>query len=229
MDKDAVYALLEQKFMTWVELSSVPVADNGEAMVSLRDRGLVVNAGIGAIPPSTGDDIFARASVALRLAEAAGHVAEVSRGTCRLEIVYGYRHPAIQNAAYLERKAALGYGGAFETDAVREAIHRSVAVPGVAGHPTGGAVDVRLADGSGIPVDMGTGVHDFSRDSYVFSPFIGRESWQNRQLLRHSMMKAGFAPFDGEWWHFSYGDREWARFHGAAAAFYAAIDFSRRP
>ncbi|MDR3125675.1 MAG: hypothetical protein LBU20_01195 [Candidatus Nomurabacteria bacterium] len=27
------------------------------------------------------------------------------------------------------------------------------------------------------------------------------------------MMSQGFAPYDGEWWHFSYGDREWAAWY----------------
>ncbi len=40
------------------------------------------------------------------------------------------------------------------------------------------------------------------------------------------MLTAGFAPFDGEWWHFSFGDREWARFYGAENALYEQIQFA---
>jgi D-alanyl-D-alanine dipeptidase len=31
-------------------------------------------------------------------------------------------------------------------------------------------------------------------------------------------MRQGLAPFDGEWWHFSYGDREWAKYYEEEAA-----------
>lgn len=34
------------------------------------------------------------------------------------------------------------------------------------------------------------------------------------------MVEAGFAAFSGEWWHFSYGDREWAAIWNKAAALY---------
>jgi D-alanyl-D-alanine dipeptidase len=37
------------------------------------------------------------------------------------------------------------------------------------------------------------------------------------------MVAAGFAPFYGEWWHFSYGDREWAAVYGEPAALYGPL------
>jgi len=35
----------------------------------------------------------------------------------------------------------------------------------------------------------------------------------NRQLLHDLMVKEGFAPFYGEWWHFFLWDREWLLLH----------------
>jgi D-alanyl-D-alanine dipeptidase len=60
----------------------------------------------------------------------------------------------------------------------------------------------------GIPLDFGTPMHALEKNSYVFSPFISDKATLNRKLLRHIMQSSGFAPYDGEWWHFSYGDRE---------------------
>jgi D-alanyl-D-alanine dipeptidase len=40
------------------------------------------------------------------------------------------------------------------------------------------------------------------------------------------MLGVGFAPFDGEWWHFSYGDKEWAAYYNKPNAVYEQIDFS---
>ncbi len=42
-------------------------------------------------------------------------------------------------------------------------------------------------------------------------------------LLRRAMAQAGFAPFNGEWWHFSYGDREWAAVWNAPFALYTHL------
>ena len=49
---------------------------------------------------------------------------------------------------------------------------------------------------------------------------------KNRMLLRAVMMSAGFAPFVGEWWHFSYGDKEWAKYVGNEVAPYDQLDFN---
>jgi D-alanyl-D-alanine dipeptidase len=45
-------------------------------------------------------------------------------------------------------------------------------------------------------------------------------------LLRSVMLQAGFAPFDGEWWHFSYGDREWAYYYKKKYALYSQVSLS---
>jgi hypothetical protein len=37
------------------------------------------------------------------------------------------------------------------------------------------------------------------------------------------MTKEGFAPYDGEWWHFSYGDKEWAFYYKQDKALYNQV------
>ena len=58
----------------------------------------------------------------------------------------------------------------------------------------------------------------------VFAPGITEEQRENRLLLRRVMKEQDFAPFDGEWWHFSHGDREWAALSAAPLAKYQQID-----
>jgi len=107
--------------------------------------------------------------------------------------------------------------------ALTEEAQKFIAAPSIAGHPTGGAVDVRVINAAGQPLDMGTEAHELARASYTFNPFVSKEVWMNRQKLRQAMLSAGFAPFDGEWWHFSYGDKEWARYYNKPAAFYMQV------
>lgn len=42
-------------------------------------------------------------------------------------------------------------------------------------------------------------------------------------LLRDCMLTAGFAPYDGEWWHFSYGERDWAHYYKKPNAIYGQV------
>lgn len=105
-------------------------------------------------------------------------------------------------------------------------MHEKIAVPEVAGHPTGGAVDVTIYDMENQKeLDFGSKIHDFSSDiCYTFYKNISDDEKENRMLLRHLMLNEGFAPYDGEWWHFSYGDREWAFYYKKRECLYNVID-----
>lgn len=223
MDRCEVETLLEALFLTYKELVSVPVVECGQDMVPLTAA-----FGVRACPinkdmePYTGDAIWVRRGVAERL-QKAQEALQVFLPEAVIEVVYGYRHPDIQQRSFEAIRQKLLLGQRFENEeSLKERAHIYVAVPEVAGHPTGGAVDVRLRGPEGL-YDMGTQAHDFCALSYALSPFVDKEVWFRRQYLRMAMTAAGFVPFDGEWWHFSYGDREWARFTGATAAFYGPV------
>jgi len=82
----------------------------------------------------------------------------------------------------------------------------------------------------GKPVDMGCDYPDFeSPNLHTFAGGLSETQKSNRMLLREAMMNAGFAPFNGEWWHFSYGDREWAAFYGKPNAIYSQVEASGKP
>jgi D-alanyl-D-alanine dipeptidase len=225
-DRTACYAALEQHFLTCRELRAVPVVENGEPMVALgpvfSGRTLVSDPAMRAF---TGEEIYVRQALVPML-EAAQHALKGFYAEWNLLVVYGYRHLDIQTAKFAAHKARVQARFPELTGLdLDEAVHRFSAVPDVAGHPTGGAVDLCIATDDGRRVPMGTEVVEYSPDTYVFSPFIPREAWHNRQLLRTAMLGAGFAPFDGEWWHFSFGDREWARYYNRPQARYAQLSF----
>ncbi|NLT57786.1 MAG: hypothetical protein GXX99_02350 [Clostridiales bacterium] len=72
-------------------------------------------------------------------------------------------------------------------------------------HSRGVSVDVTLcALEDGQPLDMGTEFDFFSPLSGQGAHGLSREQQANRALLREEMAKAGFAPYDLEWWHFNY-------------------------
>ncbi|MBP9846922.1 MAG: D-alanyl-D-alanine carboxypeptidase family protein [Saprospiraceae bacterium] len=229
MNKESYFKILENVFLTYGDLKKVSVVESGEKMISLREQNIHFSLPDGLISPSTGNDIFVRESVVEKLREAQSNLDKIMNGYV-IDVVYGYRSLQIQKESYQKIKNDLKVTSSDFNDEnlLNEAVHRFVAVPEVAGHPTGGAVDVRILDKDENELDMGTKAHEFSSESYTFNPFLTKDVWLNRQKLRQSMLSAGFAPFDGEWWHFSYGDKEWAAYYQEPFAKYEQIEFTTK-
>jgi len=76
-------------------------------------------------------------------------------------------------------------------------------------HNYGAAVDLTIIDANGTPLDMGTPFDHFGRAAgnreaeLVAEGLLTPQHVRNRQLLRYVMIKAGFRPISGEWWHFN--------------------------
>jgi zinc D-Ala-D-Ala dipeptidase len=72
------------------------------------------------------------------------------------------------------------------------------------GHSRGSTVDltlVRRADGSEL--DMGSPFDLFSPKSWPSDRSVSALAQSNRALLAEAMTRAGFRPYDKEWWHFT--------------------------
>jgi zinc D-Ala-D-Ala dipeptidase len=52
-------------------------------------------------------------------------------------------------------------------------------------------------------LNMGTSYDCMDPRAHTFHPAIRGRAHRNRLLLRRTMDKAGFAPYDNEWWHFT--------------------------
>lgn len=221
-----VYRFLEGKMRKYVDYAGVTTEPNGEKLVPIQNSRYLTAKQIGSdMRPFTGNDVYVREQVLEKLLNASRVIGKLSSGS-QLEVVYGYRALSVQTALFERIKGEILAKGFEGNDAeLLEAVHRLVAVPNVAGHPTGGAVDVQIIE-EGQPIDMGTPIWDFSEDSYSFSPYISEEAWTNRYLLRNIMEDAEFVPFDGEWWHYSYGDPEWATAVNAPYAIYDQVEFN---
>lgn len=94
-------------------------------------------------------------------------------------------------------------------------------------HATGGAVDLTLCR-DGIPLNMGTGFDDLTDLAHTRAleeqcPPGLTEARDNRRLLYHLMRSVGFVNYPCEWWHYAYGERQWAVRTGEAP-FYGFLD-----
>lgn len=223
MNKRATYKALEAKMIGYADLVDVLVQPVQEKLVPIMAKSSLTAKSINnEMRVYTGELIYVREGVLDRLTRAAELLAK-NRPGLQLQVAYGYRALSVQQRLFQKYKQQLE--SRYAGDALIEATHRLIAVPEIAGHPTGGAVDIRIVE-TGEPIDMGTSIWEFVNDSFTFSPFISRLAQDNRQLLRKVMMEAGFAPFDGEWWHFSYGDKEWAKYYQKPYALYEQTEFN---
>ncbi|MFA4994872.1 MAG: hypothetical protein WC521_06175 [Bdellovibrionales bacterium] len=115
MNNDYYFKLLEEKFLTYKELSSVAVSDNGEPMVRVGPESSVRVRSIDErMRMFTGSDIFVRQSLIQKLHTAQDSLSSMMKD-CALEVVYGHRHLTIQLemfeavnvlAAYQQRRLA---------------------------------------------------------------------------------------------------------------------------
>ncbi len=71
-------------------------------------------------------------------------------------------------------------------------------------HSRGSTVDLTLLDmNTGKELDMGSPFDLFSEASHPDYKGITEEQYENRMILRRSMLRNGFLPMDCEWWHFT--------------------------
>ncbi|MGI6680996.1 MAG: M15 family metallopeptidase [Bdellovibrionota bacterium] len=170
---------------------------------------------------------YARESIAKKIKNIANELKTIN-SDAKLVIFNCYRPLKIQreNFKITLEDICKKYPNIAHNDAIEKA-HIKIAMPEVAGHTTGGAVDLSIEINE-LPLDMGMEIGDFSQEEKLAtaSTHISKQQFKNRIMLRKLMHEQEFAPFNGEWWHFSYGDREWATLYKKSNAIYDNIDLS---
>jgi zinc D-Ala-D-Ala dipeptidase len=214
------------------ELMSIAEAESGSVLVSINEVCPEIISAYKKMDmiPYTGDEIYVRVEVAQMLNSAVKILQEKTNSSLKFYVCYGYRHPDVQKMYFDKRYSDHKNVNMHLSEAeLIEITHQQVAYPEVAGHPTGGAVDITLVYPDGTEVDMGTKIADYSVPDkcFTFCKDITKEQYQNRMLLRDCLMNVGFAPFNGEWWHFSFGDREWACFYGMSVTKYMPLLYKK--
>lgn len=103
---------------------------------------------------------------------------------------------------------------------IRNAALRIVALPSrdakkPSPHNIGAAIDLSIADDKGRLLPMGSPFDDISpaAKSAFYENKDGKEEKNyahNRRLLYTLLSSQGFSNYPEEWWHFEYGDQNWA-------------------
>lgn len=92
-------------------------------------------------------------------------------------------------------------------------------------HCCGAAVDIDVADTrTNTLVDFGCPVNTDDEIASLSTANITADQQSNRDMLVRVMTDAGFATYDPEWWHFSYGDQAWSDMYNKPGPIYSLID-----
>ena len=69
--------------------------------------------------------------------------------------------------------------------------------------------DLTLADRTGQELDMGTPYDFFGPEAHPSYQALPDSVLANRRLLRETMIRYGFKPIRTEWWHYSFGGKNY--------------------
>jgi zinc D-Ala-D-Ala dipeptidase len=175
------------------------------------------------------DAVYVRSRVAERLREAS----ELLSPPFLLLVWDGWRPLELQKALYDAYAAALSESAGLLGGELARRLKPFVSEPSEdprcpSPHLTGGAVDLTLASGAGVALNMGGEFDELSvrskTDHYEHRPLSTAEIEirDRRRLLCDVMSKTGFSNYPEEWWHFDLGNQFWGRLN-RRPAYYGKI------
>jgi len=90
------------------------------------------------------------------------------------------------------------------------------------GHMTGGAVDIRLIK-NGKKVPMKSRKLTYQENALFAQSKLPSYIKKNREIMFRALLKAGLSNYHKEYWHWSYGDIQWAQRNKKKVAIYGVI------
>lgn len=215
-----------------VGVLNIPIVENNEAMIDLRNQGIVAFGPSPEIPNNT-DYTYLRKTVYDKLVEAQS----LLPSDLKFCLYEGYRSLELQKKLFDDRyqklkdlNPELNHQKLFtETTKMVSPVTNLDGSINIPPHSTGGAFDIYLIDKNSQIIDMGIKVADWTQDvdgsiSKTSSNKISLEAKENRAIMSNALIKVGFVNYPGEYWHWSYGDRYWAYHKNEVKAIYGSIN-----
>lgn len=171
-------------------------------------------------------DIYVRKPISKMLQKAAESLPD----DWILVIKSGHRPLAVQSMLFDHIKADLKTKFKVSSeDELNDLTRKYVADPKVKmpAHCCGAAVDVDVFNmTSNSLVDFGSPINFESDISQLHTSLINPTQHKNRMILLIAMLHAGFASDYHEWWHYSYGDSQWAVFYKQNEPLFDLIEYT---
>lgn len=202
---------------------SIPIHDNSEAMVDLRDCAEFVAHPYNSELPT--DSLHVREALAHKLQAAQKNL----NGEYKLMLVEGLRPLTLQTAYFNEYAGELRrvHPHWSELQLYTEA-SKYIAPPDITPpHSTGGAIDLTLCTPDGVELDMGAPLNSTPEETanavFTHTDTLSPEAKQHREILCHALNSVGLVNYPYEYWHWSYGDRYWAYVTNNPHAIYGPV------
>ncbi|MBU7557404.1 M15 family metallopeptidase [Weissella paramesenteroides] len=217
----------------WSPIREVPIRENDEPLISLSylpEKMVVSPQYFIQNLPGSYPELYTRLEVQNKLISAAR------------KLPYGYKFVIFDTWRSIPTQQALfdqmkhfvqrDHPG-YSDEQVQQAALRIVALPSTdpmkpSPHNTGGSIDLSIVDEDGRLLEMGSPFDDISvraKTTYYETEETSEAydvARRNRRLLYHIMMQAGFTNYSEEWWHFDYGNQNWASLTNNGYAIYGA-------
>jgi zinc D-Ala-D-Ala dipeptidase len=208
------------------QLIKIPVKDNGEKLVNIKDYCPKVTIRLAAYIKNEGKQACLNACF---IREGTAEQINIAQSLLpkghRIMLRCGYRPLSLQKKRYLWMyKKLKKKNPTWDKKKLADETSRCVAPPEIVPpHSTGGAVDISIIDAKGRQLDMGAHLGRFNEKTYTDSKEIPTLAKNNRKLLVKVMTEAGFVNYPTEWWHWSYGDRYWSAVKKKKFSIYGGI------
>jgi len=99
--------------------------------------------------------------------------------------------------------------------------------PKASDHMTGGAIDVRLLK-HGKLLPMRSWKLSYQENAEPYQPKLPKHLQANREIMFNALRSVGLSQCRNEFWHWSYGDTQWAQRTGEKVAKYGIISATPR-
>lgn len=207
-----LYAILDRI------IKGMPIQENKESFIDLtkvihENHSQIVFAPNCSDYGARGGLFFLRKQVVERLLNAEKALKKLGGKNLTFKITDTFRPLSLQRVYFERAKKEMIAREGLTGEELYERVTHLIADPETCPpHSTGGAVDLTIFDlAKQQDLDMGTAVDAMEVDMiYLWHPQISEEAKDNRTLLYTAMLSAGFSNLPIEWWHYSYGDQEWA-------------------
>lgn len=213
------------------EIITIPVQDNGEPLIDLKNQNVIAYGPSPEIPNNT-DYTKMRKTVYEKIVAAQKNLPN----NWKFCIYEAYRSLNLQQKLFEDRYALLQkLNPSWEHEKIFTECTRLVSPVinldgsrNVPPHSTGGAIDIYVVDTNGEVVEMGLKLADWMHDidgsiSVTNSSKISTDAQRNRDIMSKVLAEQGLINYQNEYWHWSYGDRYWAHYSKQNFAFYGSV------
>lgn len=213
----------------------IPIYENGEQLETLNPKEFFCESAYYKSRYTSTSEINLRVGVVEKLRKVQKKLKQI--GKYSLKIFDGFRPAALQEKMYNDtyKKFEIENPNLNKKE-LKELTHKYWAFPdknplSPPPHNTGGAVDLTIVNEKTWEIPMGTEFDDLTeRASTNYYSTKGKKEENsniynaNRMLLKQVMEEAGFKNYPEEWWHFNYGNQEWAETNGGERAIYGSAE-----